>query len=194
MKYQTPFLLIVIFFSQQTIADFKAGGDAYKRGDYETAAKEFLPVAEKGDHRAMYALGSMYAAGEGVPQDYQAALKWFRSAAKYGRPDAQYKIGLMYDNGLGVSQDYKKAINWYGKAAKKGYGQAQYKIGLMYFKGNAVTQSNIKSFAWLNTALSNGVSEAKTNLDAMTELLSPEQLKEAQALSQEYQQKYRRRY
>src|SRR5690554_394561 len=116
-------------------ADFEAGGEAYKNGDYETAAREFIPLAESGDHRAMYALGSMYAAGHGVPQDLEKALKWFQEAAKYGRPDAEYKLGLMYAQGLGVPQDYRKAIRWFGRSAKKGYGDSQFRMGQMYMEG-----------------------------------------------------------
>ncbi len=189
--------LIIIFFLVMSIpafADFKSGGDAYKRGDYEAAAKEFKPLAKKGDHRAMFALGSMYSAGHGVPQDFHMALKWFRKAAQYGRPDAQYKIGLMYEKGLGIDQDYRKAINWYGKAAKKGYEMAQYRIGLMYAEGHGVTQSNVKAYAWLRNAFSRGVAEAKENMDETAKKLTSEELEEAQELAQTYSNKYRKRY
>ena len=184
------FLIFLLFtFSSQAGADFKAGGDAYKRGDYETAAKEFLPLAEKGDHRAMYALGSMYSVGHGVPQDLNEAFKWFQKAASYGRPDAEYKLGLMYAQGLGVPQDYRKAINWYGKSAQKGYGLAQYRIGLMYAEGHGVPQDDIKAYAWLQTALSQGVEDAKDPLGTIAGKLTPEQLAEAQTLAQSYQDK-----
>ena len=134
-------------------ADFKAGGDAYQAGDYEKAAEEFSKVAEKGDHRAMYALGSLYAGGLGVTQDYKQAYIWFRKAAKYGRPDAMYKIGLMYEKGLGVKQNFDKALKWYGKSAKPGYVKSQLKVGRYYAKGLGVAVSNIKAHAWLSVAL-----------------------------------------
>ena len=180
--------------NQAVHADFESAGDAYKDGDYETAAKEFLPLAENGDHRAMYALGSMYAAGHGVPMDLKEALKWFRKAATYGRPDAQYKIGVMYDRGLGLKQDYRKALNWYGKAAKNGFGLAQYKIGQMYVAGHGVKQNFIKAYAWLKTAISQGTEDKDGTLAALTGELSPTQLSEANALAQQYMGKYYRRY
>ena len=175
-------------------ADFETAGDAYKRGDYETAAKEFLPLAENGDHRAMYALGSMYAAGHGVPMDLKEALKWFRKAATYGRPDAQYKIGVMYDRGLGLKQDYRKALHWYGKSAKSGFGLAQYKIGQMYVVGHGVKQNFIKAYAWLKSAISQGVEDKDGTLAALTSELAPTQLSEANALALQYIGKYPRRY
>ncbi|RKZ70325.1 MAG: sel1 repeat family protein [Gammaproteobacteria bacterium] len=175
-------------------ADFKTAGDAYKEGDYETAAREFLPLAENGDHCAMYALGSMYAAGHGVPMDLKEALKWFRKAATYGRPDAQYKIGVMYDRGLGLKQDYRKALSWYGKSAKNGFGLAQYKIGQMYVTGHSVKQNPIKAYAWMRSAISQGIEDKDGTLAAVTSELTETQLSEANALARQYIEKYPRKY
>jgi len=41
-------------------AGFDEGVAAYYRGDYETALKEFRPLAEQGDADAQYNLGVMY--------------------------------------------------------------------------------------------------------------------------------------
>lgn len=173
-------------------ADFEAGGEAYKRGDYETAAREFLPLAKNGDHRAMYALGSMYSVGRGVPQDLQQAFKWFSEAAKYGRPDAEYKLGLMYYEGLGVPQDFNKAIRWFGRSAKKGYGDAQYRVGQMYMEGHGVEQNYIKAYAWSYVALAQGITDAKANIDLAKQNLGPEQLDEAEKLAKTYQSTFTR--
>lgn len=130
-------------------ADFKEGGAAYLRGDYEAAAKEFIPLAERGDHRAMYALGSMYAAGHGVEKDLKKSFELFSESAKNGRADAMYKLGLMYEQGLGVKQNPKKAVRFYQKSAKQGYPLGQYRFGLMYEKGIVVKQNPINAYAWL---------------------------------------------
>ncbi len=195
-KYRKNYILTIALLcvSLSVNADFETAGDAYKDGDYETAAKEFLPLAEDGDHRAMYALGSMYAAGHGVPMDLKEALKWFRKAATYGRPDAQYKIGVMYDRGLGLKQDYRKALHWYGKSAKNGFGLAQYKIGQMYVSGHGVEQNFIKAYAWLKSAISQGVKDKDGTLAALTSELNSTQLSEANALALQYMGKYPRRY
>ncbi len=44
-------------------ADFQAGLEAYHRGDYATALKEFRPLAEQGEAEAQHKLGGMYASG-----------------------------------------------------------------------------------------------------------------------------------
>ena len=44
-------------------AGFDEGFAAHERGDYETALKEFHPLAERGGYTAQYNLGIMYANG-----------------------------------------------------------------------------------------------------------------------------------
>ncbi len=195
---------------------FKEGGEAYKQGDYATAAAKFKEVAEVGDHRAMYALGSMYASGNGVTKDYKQAFTWFSKAAGYGRTDAQYKLGLMYDIGIGVKKNPRRAIRLYDAAAKKGYAHAQFRLGLMYAQGNGVKQDNIKAYAWFKTAETNYAAESaaaptdvavtplagqppvddpfaaihagmiQTALQDLTAALTPDELRAAQSLAQEY--------
>lgn len=112
--------LFLILFPLQGAANFKAGGKAYLKGGYEAAANEFIPLAERGDHRAMHALGSMYSAGHGVEKDLKKSFELFSGAARNGRADAMYKSGLMYETAQGVKQNFKKAIRYYQKSAKKG--------------------------------------------------------------------------
>ena len=42
-------------------ADLNKGWDAYLKGDYTTALKEFKPLAEGGDKHAQYLLASLNA-------------------------------------------------------------------------------------------------------------------------------------
>ena len=67
--------------------DFDAGQSAYEAGDYQTAVKEWRPLAKIGDASAQNALGLIYADrvySYGVPQDYAEARKWYRLAADQG--------------------------------------------------------------------------------------------------------------
>ena len=61
--------------------DFNKGMEAAQAGNFATALKEWLPLAEQGDRNLQYNLGVMYRNGWGVPQDYAEAVKWFRLAA-----------------------------------------------------------------------------------------------------------------
>ena len=97
--------------------DFENGLAAAERGDYETALREWRPLAERGDAEAQYYLGSMYDRGIGVRQDYAKAAKWYRRAALLGDGDAKNNLGAMFINGHGVPQDYVRAHMWFSLAA-----------------------------------------------------------------------------
>ncbi len=105
-------------------ADYQAAGDAYNRGDYDTALKEWRPLAEQGDADAQFNLGVMYDQGLGVPQDYQEAVRWYRRAAEQGNTGAQNNLGFMYGNAQGVPKDYVLAHMWLNLVAAKGLKDA----------------------------------------------------------------------
>ena len=106
--------------------------EAYKRGDYATALREWRPLAEQGDAAAQTLLGDMYGAGRGVPQDDRQAIAWYRKAAEQGYAKAQYSLGFVYAYNPSVPRDYRQAMFWYRKAAEQGYAVAQFDLGVMY--------------------------------------------------------------
>ena len=110
---------LVFVLAPPVLADFQAGLDAYNRGDYDTALKEFRPLAGQGVTVAQFTLGGMYEKGQGVPQDYQEAVQWFRLAAEQGYALAQNNLGAMYANGLGVRQNFVQAYMWATLAASQ---------------------------------------------------------------------------
>ena len=66
-------------------ADYRKGVDAFKRGDYQAALREWKPLAEQGNASAQTVFGTMYYLGEGVLQDYKEAVEWYRLAAAQGK-------------------------------------------------------------------------------------------------------------
>jgi len=75
---------LMILFALPAWADFQDGVDAADRGDFETALREWQPLADQGDADAQFNLGVMYDSGDGIPQDYAEAAKWHRLAAEQG--------------------------------------------------------------------------------------------------------------
>ena len=51
--------------------DYQKGWNAYEKGDYATALREWTPLVDQGDASAQYNLGTMYDQGLGVPQNYE---------------------------------------------------------------------------------------------------------------------------
>ncbi len=82
-------LVVVLVAAPARAADLEAGVEAYARGDYATAFKEWRPLAEQGDADTQYNLGFMYAQGPGVPQDLVRAHLWVNLAVAQGDEDAR---------------------------------------------------------------------------------------------------------
>jgi uncharacterized protein len=102
------------------LADFHAGVDAFNKGDYTAAAKEWRPLAEEGEPEAQFNLGLLYLDGHGVPQSAAEAVNWFRRAAEQDYAQAQHNLGAMYGSGQGVKRDYIQAYKWLNLCAAKG--------------------------------------------------------------------------
>ena len=96
------------------------GLEATKRGDYQTAFKLWLPLAEQGDASAQFNLGMMYDKGQGVKQDDVEAVKWYRQAAEQGHAKAQFILGGLYWLGKGVQVNKSLAKEWFSKACDNG--------------------------------------------------------------------------
>ena len=105
-------------------ADYQAGMDAYNRGNFSTALREWQPLAEQGDARAQFSFGLLYENGDGVPRDYAKARQWYAKAAAQGDAKAQLYLGLQSSFGQGVPTDLVEAYMWYSLAAGNGNAHA----------------------------------------------------------------------
>ena len=83
--------------------DIEAAWAAYEAKDYKAALAELRPLAEQGDAGAQFALGVMYAIGQGVAQDMVHAYMWFDLAAALGNDSAR-KNRDMADQDLSPAQ------------------------------------------------------------------------------------------
>jgi Sel1 repeat len=106
------------------LADFDSGCAAFDRGDFQSARKEWEPLAADGHAQAQFRLGFLYTFGQGVPEDHDLALRLFRLAAEQGDADAQNNLGGMYAEGLGVAGDEVEAYMWVELAARAGHETA----------------------------------------------------------------------
>jgi len=115
---------LVFMLAPPILADFQAGLDAYKRGDYDTALKEFRPLAEQGEMVAQWSLGVMYERGRGVPQDSVQAYRWYTLAAAQG-DDLAVKFQNLLEKSIppdqiAEAQRLAKAWKPTGKVTKRG--------------------------------------------------------------------------
>ncbi|MGH6883568.1 MAG: hypothetical protein ACREFM_21775 [Hypericibacter sp.] len=70
-------LLSILAGTPARAESYEAGLAAFDKGDFDTAAKEWRPMAEGGDARAQHGMGLLYEIGSGVEKrDYAEAVKW----------------------------------------------------------------------------------------------------------------------
>ena len=81
-KLALLFVIPSMVASVSSAADFAAGRNAYIRGDFQLAYKEFLPLAHEGDAKSRVGVGLLYAKGQGVEQNDVEAHRWFTLAAE----------------------------------------------------------------------------------------------------------------
>jgi uncharacterized protein len=181
------FVFLILLSPITAMADYQDGRDAFDRGDYSTAVKEFKMLAQKNDPRGQYALAVLYDLGEGVSQSSKEAVKLYRLAAEQGFADAQNNLGVAYDQGEGVGTDYKVAMKWYLLAAERGNRDAPNNIGVLHMIGFGVPRSFLKAHTWFTIAGA-GDSEAIRNKNFLEKKLTSEQLAESKRRAEEWQQ------
>ena len=189
LRFPIAVVLSIVCLAVPAWADYKAGEDAYNRGDFATALREWRPLAEQGDARAQYDLGVLYRKGRGVPQDDVQARQWYEKASAQGQAKAQYNLGTLYLNGSGVPKDYQQALRWFRMAADQGEALAQTKIGIMYDDGQGVPHDFVQAHKWYNLAATNGDKPAAELRDALAKQMTPAQIAEAQQLAREWKPK-----
>ncbi len=187
--FSTFVIGLVLLFAVPTWADFDSGENAYLREDFETAFREWEPLAYQGNVEAQNMLGFMYRWGQGVDQDFSKAQEWYRRAADHGYPTAQNNLGLVFRYGLGVPKDFQQAFQWFLRAAEQGNAAGQNHLGLMYFKGEGVPQDYVESYKWALLAADQGMEPAIQALSMLADVLTPAQIEEAKRLAREWKPK-----
>ncbi len=106
-------------------ADFQAALDAYDTGDFETAYREWLPLAKEGSAPAQFNIGRMFERGEGRDVDVKTAVAWYTRAAENGFARAQFRLGELYEADEAIEQDLVRARKWFAVAAQTKYPGAK---------------------------------------------------------------------
>jgi TPR repeat protein len=189
LRLPVALVLSIVCLAAPARADFKAGENAYHRGDYATALREWQPLAKQGHAVAQYNLGLLYSNGQGVPKDDAQARQWYEKAAVQGHAEAQVNLGILLDYGRGGPQDFKMAVRWYLRAANQGNDLAQRKLGLLYERGDGVQQDFVQAYMWYKLGAARGVKAGVVLLDALAIRMTSEELLAAQKLAREWKPK-----
>jgi HEAT repeat protein len=88
----------------------------------------------------------------------------------------------------GVETDPAEAARWFLQAARAGDAFGRHNIGLLLESGNGTSRDLVEAYAWQSLAAAAGVEAAAAVLDRLEEVLTPEQLRRAQARAIELEQ------
>jgi len=116
---------------------YKQAMDLVRKKNTEDAATLFRQAGEKGNRRAQYQLGLLYARGDGVKKDFIKARECLYKAAVQGHPKAQFYLGQMYAFGDGGKKDYAEAATWFWLATTMGDRFARESLRVMTGKISA---------------------------------------------------------
>ena len=154
----------VTFSSQDQRPEFKVG----KRDSGDSAENIRVKIekdAQKGNPKAQYDLGVIYAlGGKDVIVDNHKALEWLNKAVDQKYPKAMCGLGTMYAEGRGVERNPERAVKLFTAAAEAGVAEAQYNLGVAHSHGVGVRRSNEEAAMWYHRAAEQGFAHAQYNL------------------------------
>lgn len=164
-------------------AGFAEGMAAYRVADYETAYREFLPLAERGIAAAQYKLGLMYQNGRGVARDLTEAKKWFAAAARQGYANASYNLGFVHYS----QNDIAGTTEWWSRAAEGGDDQAMFSLGFIFAEGDRAPHDPVQAHMWYDLAAARGNATAAQKRDDLARRMSAAEIAEARRLARAWE-------
>jgi uncharacterized protein len=130
--------------------------DAFSRGDYRAAARDWTTAANAGNGAAMYNLGVMSLTGKGASKDVNAAARWFKASAEAGHSGGMVNWALCRLNGFGTQKDEGDGFQWLQKAADKGSPTGMGMLAEAYLRGRGVAANPRQGASWLQKAVDAG--------------------------------------
>lgn len=166
-------------------ADTKAGVDAWSRGEYDAAVKQWRGPALKGDPDAQFNMGQAYKLGRGVKTDLNVALDWYKKAAAQGHLQAADSCGHL----LHYQQKITEALPYLQASSDRGDPRAQYLLATELFNGVHIEKDWVRAYALMTRASSAGMAPASRSLAQMDQFIPLEQRQAASVLAGELEQR-----
>jgi TPR repeat protein len=147
----------------------------YDQKKFTEAGNILLPLAQKDNANAAFALGLMEARGNFGKPDYVKARAWWEKAAQKGHMEAEYNLGLVYYRGVQnggdgtdpARRDFTKALEWWNKAAAHRHSIAMYSLAGMARTGEGQPKNMQLAAGWYAKAAELGHPEAQYQLGSM---------------------------
>ena len=152
---------------------------AYRLGegvpkDEKEAMKWLVQAADSGNSQAQFDLGAALYGGQGIPKNVEKAVEWFRKAAALGNPMAQAMLAGMIVDGEVEGKHPKEAPDLFRQSAMQGNPMATLLLASLFQDGRFVQQDLVYAYGLTSLAVAQGFGEASTQLEQLSNSLSPE--------------------
>jgi TPR repeat protein len=137
--------------------------------DWQKMVSLLRNAADRGNHEALFKLGTCYLYGRGVPKDPGEGARLFRKAADGGHAEAQYNLAVCYSQGQGVELSETEMLKWLKLAAEQELPQAQHSLGTLCMLGNAVPTDKKRGVELISLAAHKGIALAQYDLSLFYE-------------------------
>jgi uncharacterized protein len=171
--------------SVPALATVKDGVDAWSRGDYEGAVKQWREPALRSDADAQFNLGQAYKMGRGVKVDLNVALDWYKRAAAQGHLQAADSYGHL----LHYQGKINEALPYLQTSADRGEPRSQYLLGTELFNGTNAAKDWVRAYAYMTRASSAGMAPASRSLAQMDQYIPLEQRQQGTVLAGKLEQR-----
>ena len=165
--------------------------------DIEQAIKYYKIALMGKDDTAASRLGALLASGVIPPEEEPeqgvvwvamaaeqgdaVALDWLIARADSNEQYASMRLGLIYADGIGTDAVPAKAAPYLDRAARAGLVEAQERLADLFASGSGVEQDYVEAHMWANVAAANGSDSAAERRDLLANLMTADQVAEAQA-------------
>lgn len=144
----------------------------------ESAVRQYIETAERGDANAQFRLGELYLQGRGITQDSQRAFKWLSTAGAQMHDFAGIFLGLLFNLGICLLQCEPKDAGWFKKEYEENEANSRF-YDILRTCGLRGCAGYVEAFMWLNFGLEFGYHDAEKYCCLLKKEMSQEQIAEA---------------
>ena len=143
--------------AQAPVQGFELAEAYFKRGNFAQAYLIGLPVAQAGDPRAQFLLGTLSLIGRPpIARDPKEAMRWYTKAASRGHAEAQFALAQAHARGDGVPVDANRSLHWLTQAAMNGHVPAMMNLARLNDDGVARPRDRAAATEWVRRAAEHG--------------------------------------
>ncbi len=171
-------------------AQFKLGW-AYETGDglpqdTNAASRWYQKAARQGHRNAQLNLRTMAPGDNLTLSPEEQAFMQMYAQAYAGDDEARLTVAREAVNGSFNRPELMQIYAWLKQQSQLANSESQHLLGLFYVQGRGVPQNFVRAYAWFSVAAATGHGPALASRDAVANLMSAQQLEQAQALSMQH--------